>query len=160
MMSYEESQEIWSLIKDIKVAMMTTRDGQILRSRPMHNVQKDFDGIVWFFSAKSSHKMDELEEDHHANLSYADVHNDRFVSLSGHVSFTDDRELIDKFWNPFVAAWFPDGKEDPDITLLRTEITHAESWDAESNRMVQLYELAKANVKGEEPDLGENKKYA
>ncbi len=38
----EALAKLWSMIKDIKVAMMTSWDGQHLHSRPMHGHQKEF----------------------------------------------------------------------------------------------------------------------
>lgn len=159
MMTQEQSQEIWDLIKGIKVAMLTTQDGDILRARPMHHAQEEFDGTLWFFTAKSSGKAEELQQQNQVCLSYADPNSETYVSLSGDVGFTDDKTLIDKFWNSFVSAWFPKGKDDPDVTLMEIRVTQAESWDSTSNSMIQLYEIAKANMTGEQPDLGESKKY-
>lgn len=112
MMTKQQSQEIWGLIKDTKVAMLTTQDDGVMRSRPMHHVQGEFDGTLWFFTAKSSGKIEELQRKKQVCLSYADPSNGAYVSLSGDVGFTDDKALIDKFWNGFVSAWFPEGKDD------------------------------------------------
>jgi general stress protein 26 len=36
-------------------------------------------------------------------------------------------------WNRYVAAWFPGGKDDPKLTLLRLDAENAEIWiDASS----------------------------
>ena len=40
-------------------------------------------------------------------------------------------------------AWFPKGKEDPDLNLLRVEISKAEYWDAPGKRMVHLIDRSK-----------------
>jgi len=159
MMTQEQSKEIWDLIKDIKVVMLTTQDDGVLRARPMHHAQDEFDGTLWFFTAKSSGKIEELQRHNQVCLSYADPNSETYVSLSGDVGFTDDKALIDKFWNSFTSAWFPDGKDDPDITLMEIRVTQAESWDSTSNSMVQLYGILKANMTGEKPDFGDNKKY-
>ena len=40
---------------------------------------------------------------------------------------------IDRLWNRFVAAWYPGGKEDPTIVLIRLDPQSAEIWvDASS----------------------------
>ncbi|WP_287252704.1 pyridoxamine 5'-phosphate oxidase family protein [Mesorhizobium sp.] len=45
----------------------------------------------------------------------------------------DDRAVIDRLWNRFVAAWFEEGKEDPKLCLLRFDPADAEIWkDASS----------------------------
>ncbi|MFP4098888.1 MAG: pyridoxamine 5'-phosphate oxidase family protein [Alphaproteobacteria bacterium] len=136
MMTQQESQEIWNLIKDIKVAMLTSNDDGTLRARPMHHIQDEFDGTLWFYTAKSSGKVEELQKQNQVCLSYADPGIDTYVSLSGDVGFTQDKALIDKFWNSFSAAWFEGGKDDPDITLMEIRITQAESWDSKSKEVV------------------------
>ena len=41
--------------------------------------------------------------------------------------------MIDRLWNPFVAAWFEKGKDDPKLVLLRFDLESAEVWiDASS----------------------------
>ena len=36
--------------------------------------------------------------------------------------------MIDRLWNPFVAAWYEDGKDDPQLALLRLDAECAEIW--------------------------------
>lgn len=158
-MTQAQSGEIWDLIKDLKVAMMITNDNGILRSRPMHLVQDEFEGTLWFFTKSSGDKTDEIAADSDINLSFADTNAQTYVSLSGTAKLIRDQKLIEKFWNPFIAAWFPEGKESDNVALIEVRITQAESWNAEESKMVQLYEIAKANVTDTKPDMGENRKY-
>ena len=36
--------------------------------------------------------------------------------------------IIDRLWNPFVAAWYEGGKDDPKLALLRFDTEGAEIW--------------------------------
>ena len=56
----DAKQKLWSMMKGVKFAMLTTEDGGHLRARPMVAAQKDFDGTLWFFTRASSHKVDEV----------------------------------------------------------------------------------------------------
>ena len=67
--------------------------------------------------------------------------------------------MIKKFWNPFVAAWFEGDENDDDVALLEIKVKKGEHWDATDNKITQLYEIAKANMSDETPDLGENQKF-
>jgi len=147
------------LIHGIQVAMMTTveTDGT-LRSRPMWTHNRDFDGQLWFFTREHSAKVDEVEHDHHVNLSYAEPSKDRFVSVSGRCRLVQDKEKIRELWNPTLKAWFPDGVEDPEIALLCVEVEKAEYWDTPNSRMVQLVGFVKAVLTGETYQPGENEK--
>ena len=160
MTSPEHKQKIWELINDIKVGMLVTLDGEVPRARPMHLVQDAYDGTLWFFTRRSAEKVSETERDHDVCLTFSDQEEGVYVSLSGKANLSTDQELIDKYWNPFIAAWFPEGKDDPDVVLLEVQVQMGEHWKADKSKVFQLYEFAKANLrKDETPDLGENEKF-
>ena len=53
--------------------------------------------------------------------------------MHGSVSLDNDRAVIDRLWNRFVAAWYEGGKDDPKLALLRFDAERAEIWlDASS----------------------------
>src|SRR5512145_1013808 len=109
-------RELWGLIKDVRIAMLTTvgTDGR-LHSRPMATQQVEPEDVLWFFSAKDSHKVAELTEKQHVELTYAAPERDLYVSASGRAQVVDDRARMRDLWNPAVQAWFPDGPDDPNL---------------------------------------------
>ena len=48
--------------------------------------------------------------------------------MEGELVADNDRAVIDRLWNRFIAAWFEGGKDDPNLQLLRFEATHAQVW--------------------------------
>jgi general stress protein 26 len=148
--------KLWSLIKDVRVAMLTTHDGRRLRSRPMHGFQDSFEGKLWFFSKLDSGKAQEVDRDHDVNLAYSDVEHHVFVSVSGVARLVRDREIMQRYWSPVVSAWFPKGLDDPDLGLIEVTVEFAEYWDADESRMRYLWEVAKAGARGKRPDVGEH----
>lgn len=56
---------------------------------------------------------------------------DFFACLSGTVSVDNDPALIDKLWSKPVEAWFPGGRNDPNLTLIRFDIDEAELWESD-----------------------------
>lgn len=74
--------------------------------------------------------------------------------LGGSIETTRDPDRIEKYWGPMVSAWYPDGKDDPHLTLLRLRARDAQVWLSESNPIRVLWETAKANLTREEPDVG------
>lgn len=156
----ESIQKLWSMMKDVKVAMLTTalKDGT-LRSRPMMSQNVEFDGDLWFFTGKSTPKVAEIEASTQVNVSYANPDDSVFVSLSGPAEFVTDRGVMQTFWNPAFEAWFPKGLDDPDLLLLKVHIEQAEYWDAPQGKMVGLFGFFKALATGDQPkEMGENKK--
>lgn len=160
MSSPEHKQKIWKMIKDIKVGMLVTLDGDMPRARPMHLVQDEYDGTLWFFTRRSAEKVTETANDNDVCLSFSDQEKGVYVSLSGKARLIDDQELKDKYWNPFIAAWFTEDKNDPEVALLEVKVEMGEHWKATESKAFQLYEFAKANVKKDAtPNLGENEKF-
>jgi general stress protein 26 len=151
-------EKLWSLMKGIQFAMMTTEDGAHLRARPMAASQQGFDGTLWFFTHASSHKVVEVGADQRVGITYADPGHQNYVSLSGHAALVTDKASIEAHWSESVRTWFPQGKSDPDIALLKVTIEAAEYWDAPNSKMVLAYGYVKAVLTGEAPHPGENKK--
>ena len=44
------AKKLYELIKDVKIAMMTTAEGGKLHTRPMYNMDADEHGDLWFFT--------------------------------------------------------------------------------------------------------------
>ncbi len=157
MSNNSELNKLSELIQDIRIAMFVTQEQDTLRSRPMatHGLEN---GFLWFFTYKNSHKKSEIEAQPSVNISYQDPSKELYVSVSGNAEIVEDRAKIEELWKPFLKAWFPNGKEDPNIALIRVDISQAEYWDAPSSTMVQLIGMVKAAVTGKPYQAGENKK--
>lgn len=56
---------------------------------------------------------------------------DFFACLSGVARVDEDQGLIDKLWSKQAEAWFPGGRNDPSLALLRFDIDEAELWEAD-----------------------------
>jgi general stress protein 26 len=148
-------QKLRDLIKDVRVAMLTTvdEDGS-LRSRPMATQEMELDGELWFFAGAGSPKVREVQREQHVNVSYANPDDQKYVSVSGTAQVVHDRAKAEELWNPILKAWFPKGLHDPDLALLRIRVEKAEYWDTPSSKMVQLVGFVKALATGNryEPD--------
>jgi general stress protein 26 len=137
------------MIRGINVAMLTTvEDDGSLRSRPMATQDTEFDGVLWFFTKLTSAKTHEILHDQHVNLSYADVDNERYVSVSGRATVIQDPDKAEELWLPVHKAWFPKGLDDPELALIRVQVDKAEYWDPPSSTMVQVIGLARALATG------------
>jgi general stress protein 26 len=161
-MTYQqELRKLADLIKDVKIAMLTTvdQDGS-LRSRPMATQATEFDGDLWFFTDARSAKIDEVQSEEQVNVSYANPDDSRYVSVSGTARLVRDPEKVRELWNPILKAWFPDGLEDPNLALLKVSVAKAEYWDSPSGKMVQAIGYVKAVATGQryQPDPGEHSK--
>jgi general stress protein 26 len=150
-------KKLGELIKDHKFGMLTTvhEDGS-LRSRPMATQQIEFDGDLWFFTGRSTTKVQELQTHQQVNVAYANPDDNSYVSVSGTASIVKDKEKARQLWNPVYKAWFPEGLEDPDLCLLKVEVQGAEYWDSPNSKVVQLAGFVKAMVTGQRFHPGDN----
>ena len=153
---HDDIRTIDEIIKKTRFATVTTRtkDGDLV-SRPLAVLQHDFDGTVWFFTADPSPKADDVAHDEHVNVAYVDGAS--VVSLSGTATVEHDQARIDEFWNPWVEAWFPDGKDDPHVALLKVDATSAEYWHVDKPGIVRGIESIKALITKTPPDVGDNR---
>jgi general stress protein 26 len=157
----EHVQKLRELIKDVRVAMMTTAEPDgTLHSRPMATQETEFEGELWFFTSIQSAKVNEVRQNRHVNLSYADPDGNRYVSISGMAEIVRDRNKAQELWNPLHKAWFPKGLDDPELALMKVRVEKAEYWDSPSSSMVQLIGFARAIATGNryEADRGEHGK--
>ncbi|MDQ2746382.1 MAG: pyridoxamine 5'-phosphate oxidase family protein [Acidobacteriota bacterium] len=154
----ESIKKLGELIKDVKMAMLTTIDGGVLRSRPMATQETEFDGTLWFMTSDKTHKADEIAKDNRVNVVYANPNDNVYVSVSGKAELVKDREKIEELWSPVYKAWFPEGLDDPTICLLKINSDQAEYWNSTSSTLVQIAGFVKAVVTGERAQGGENEK--
>lgn len=154
----EAIQKLGELVEGIDFAMLTTIDGGVLRSRPMSTQDFDFDGDLWFFTSSKTHKIEEIQKDNRVNVSYAAPDDNTYVSVSGTAEVVKDQAKIDEYWSEIHRAWFPEGKDSPDLVLLKVKVEQAEYWDSPSSTIVQVAGFLKALATGESAEGGENKK--
>jgi general stress protein 26 len=69
-----------------------------------------------------------------------------------------DRAEIDRLWSEAWRVWFPGGKTDPSLCLIRLNPRHAEYWDRVGAKgLAFAFEAAKAEAKGMTPKLRKDK---
>ena len=154
-------ETLWELIKDIRFGMLTHRtSGGMLHAHPLTTQNKGMDehSELYFFIPKQGELYERLQTDGSVNVSYADPGADSYVSLSGQARFSEDQSKKEALWSPMAKAWFPDGPTDPNLALLVIRLQHAEYWDVDESKMVQLFKMVKAAITGNPPtDMGEHK---
>lgn len=149
-------EKIAALVKGIPIAMMMTvaKDGTI-SSRPMGVQDKPFDGTLWFLTRATSEKVDEIEQDQHVTLSFAEPSESKYVVLKGRASVSRDRAKVKELWSPMYKAWFPKGEDDPEIAVLRVQVDEADYWEASSSKLVMIARYAAAAITGGRVAVGE-----
>ena len=126
----ENIKKLRELAKGLHVAMLTTQgeDGRLL-SRPLGVAEIEFDGDLWFPTGLDSEKVREIEANPQVNVAFASKDNGTYISISGRGSIVRDRAEIERRWKPGMGVYFKDGKDDPNVCLIRVEAQSAEYWD-------------------------------
>jgi general stress protein 26 len=126
----EFEDKFWKSIRSDMTVMVGIAG---VNPRPM---TAQFDGdrkSIYFFTAKDTELAEKLPRARKATLVYAAKKHDLFATVHGTLRIDNDRAVIDRLWNRFVAAWFEGGKDDPKLRLLRFDPAEAEVWlDASS----------------------------
>ncbi len=105
---------------------------------------------IWFFTRKDTDLARVVDG---GQAMFVFQNDDLQACIGGALSLAHDRERMDKYWNTVVAAWYPEGKDDPLLTMLRLDCHDAEVWLSEGLAKF-AWEIAKANATHKIPDLG------
>ena len=157
----EGMKKLGDLIADIRFAMLTTaaKDGTF-DSRPMATQKTEFQGSIWFLTAEDSRRVGEIAQNANVSLIYADPGNASYITVKGRGNVSHDKQKIHELWNPMYQAWFPGGESDPQIRVLRVDVSEAEYWEANDSKIIRSIKyLAAAATKGS-VDVGEHGKVA
>lgn len=135
----KDARKLRKFIKGTRTAILTTvaADGK-LRSRPMATLKGGFDGDLWFVTRATAPKTEEIRDNQHVNVAYSDGDGNRYVSISGTATVVRDPAKIQELWSRRLRDWFPNGKKDPELALIRIRIDRAEVWDAKTASMTHL----------------------
>ncbi|WP_296575375.1 pyridoxamine 5'-phosphate oxidase family protein [Phreatobacter sp.] len=151
-------QDVFDLVEAVRIGMLvTSREGSPqLRARPMASHVLAEEGVIYFLTDVAGRKDDEVFKNPHVCLSYADPTSERYASISGMATVSNDRAKIRQLWSFFAKAWW-DGPDDPTIRLVRVVPGDAEMWTG-PGRLVTAVTMAAAVATGSRPDLGDNAK--
>jgi general stress protein 26 len=125
----ELETKFWKALKSDRTALLGLSRKADGHAQPMTaQVEGDEGGPIWFFSASDVDLVQAIGGGADAFLHFADKRHELFASIEGRLSIENDRAAIERLWNPFVAAWFEEGKDDPKLRLLRFEPANAQVW--------------------------------
>lgn len=140
-----EGRRVRDLIQQAGVAILMTigeHGGQI--GRPMLPLLLDNDPHIYFLTHQSSRKVTQVEARPHVAMTI--VSESSYLVAAGSAYLSRDPELIRRLWHPTYRAWFPDGKDDREATVLRVVVDRVDYWEPPRSRFVRLFQAIKAVV--------------
>lgn len=102
-------------------------------------------GLIWFFTRSDTKFARSIEEGETAMLIIREGQTFQACGV-GWLMFQVDPARVEKHWNPVVAAWRPQGKADPGLTLQCLDVAEAQIWIGDAGPIRFPFEVAKANI--------------
>lgn len=137
----EIKQHFWKKLSASPFVMIGLDDDG--HSEPL-TAQLDEDQVdtLFFFIGKDNR----LAGGGKAMTQFVSKGHDFFACLAGTVRVDNDFGMIDKLWNKQVEAWFPGGKSDPNLALLRFDVSDAEMWETDMSLSGKVKVLLGAKI--------------
>jgi general stress protein 26 len=151
----EAVKKLQELVGHESISMFhTDLDGDREHIRPMGVQQVCDQGNFWFFSGRSSTKNRDIAKDPKVILTIANTRRSEYLCVHGNAQILDDRTKKEELWNNLAKAWFPEGVDDPELTILKVTPVEAYYWDTTDGRMMAGIKIAVAAVTGIMNDSG------
>lgn len=140
-----ERQRIRAQIQRATVGMLTTLDEHGRPAgRPMLPLLLENDPSIYFLTHQGTRKIAQLMACPNVGLTF--ISDTCYVALSGTASVIEDRNLVERLWNPTYRAWFPDGAGDREAAVLRVVAGRVDYWEPPQSRLVRVAQAVKAII--------------
>ncbi|MCT2558097.1 pyridoxamine 5'-phosphate oxidase family protein [Tsuneonella sp. YG55] len=108
-------------------------------------LDKDANSAIWFFTSRDNH----LAQMGPATCTFAGKDHEMFARFEGVLVEEKSRDRLDKQWSNFVEAWFPGGKDDPNLLMLRMDLGEAEIWNGDQSLLTTAKMALGMDVRGD-----------
>lgn len=150
-----KQERLYDVIKDFDNALLvTTATAGRDHVRPMHIAEIREDGDIFFATSMESPKIAEIVANPEVVVTFQGSR--QFAAVYGRAEVLKDRSLIDQLWSEAWKVWFPQGKADPTLCLIRVDGREGEYWDNAGMQGIKYaFHAAKAYMQGRTPTQDE-----
>lgn len=150
----EAEKAFWESLKTSNTGMLGL-DQPGYHHQPMTGFGEPETGQIWFFTRTDTDLAKDVAVGGQMGKFCYQAKDDKLQAcIHGELSIDPDRERIEKYWNPVVAAWYPNGKTDPHLTLIRFDGEDGRVWVSETGALGFGYQVLKANLTKSTPQVG------
>ena len=143
-------KKFWKALDSDRTVFLSC-DGAL--PRPMYAAFDEAKSPIWFFTQWDSDLGRVLKTEPKSGLmTFAAKGHDLWASVSGRLTVENDHATIERLWNPIVAAWYPEGKTDPNLCLIRYDAREAEIWDDASSIVAGVKSILGIDPKSDADD--------
>ena len=141
-------KQFWEAMDDSPFMMIGLKGVEGELTRPMtaqvdlpDGGDKDKGGPIYFFASKTDGVGENVGGGKQAVAAYSAKGHKLFAHVHGKLVPSQDRNVIERLWNPIIASWYKDGKDDPDLLLLRFDTERADIWEADTGSTLKAAAL-------------------
>ena len=116
--------KFWQAMAESSFVMLQLDEDQDSAAPMTAQLDKNANSAIWFFTGRNS-RFGTMGP---ATATYQSRKHDVFCRFSGVLSEETSRERLEKQWSNFVEAWFPGGKDDPNLLMMRMDLGDASIW--------------------------------
>ena len=153
-MNTDDIAQFWERLQGITAGFLGTDSGAA-RMVPMSHALLDGDSTIWFITARDTDLAEAVE---HAgtNASYVVAESGKglYAVVHGELSQNKDPALRDALWSTVADSWFEGGKNDPQVCILGLRPERAEIWLTPTSGLSFAYNIVRAKITGDQPDMG------
>ena len=150
----EAERKLIKAIQDDRIGMLGLVGGESGHYQPMTAFWEEETNSLWFFTYRDTDLAQAAGDGAHAMFTFVDKGHSLWACIGGELHRHDDPARMDKFWNPVVAAWYPEGRDDPKLTLLHLKPDSGEVWINEKGPVRFGLDILKANATKTTPQPG------
>ena len=158
MSKQENMDKAQAIIKDVKFAMMSTVNNKgDVHAWPMTTSETSLGAKeIWFVGDITSDVVKDIQDNNNVGLSYATQDGKNYVSISANAELSDDKDKLEELWSPMYSAFFEQGKDDPNVQLIKVVPHGIECWISGSST-INMFKIAVAAVQDGKTaeDIGE-----
>lgn len=144
----------WDRIAKANVGMLAAEGTD---PRPMAHHASEGDDALWFLTAEHTDIGQDAIAGKSARYQIANGDAKLYAVIDGTLAIVDDRAKLEEVWSPMDAAWFEEGKDDPEVRLVRFTPKSAEVWASDGGAKA-LYDIAASAMSGDTASRGSHGK--
>ncbi|WP_232496006.1 pyridoxamine 5'-phosphate oxidase family protein [Novosphingobium kaempferiae] len=120
-------ETFWKAFQASPFIMMSLQGGSAHAEPMTAQLDKDAHHAIWFFTKRDNR----IGGGGRAMGQVMTRGHEVFACIDGTLVEETDTAIRDKHWNNAVEAWFPNGKTDASVVMLRFDIADAEVWTSD-----------------------------
>ncbi len=148
--------KFWDTLEDSPFVMLGLAGVDEAHTQPMTaQFDDDLPDRIYFYTNRQNRLVTALAASHAGVIHFSAKGHDLFACVHGTLSVDNDKAVIDKFWSPVVSAWYDEGKDDPNLTLLRLDLGAAQIWKAGTGEFLHYMTAALLGRRADEAAQGD-----